>query len=93
MQGVGDFCDEYRSVIGHAFLLLCDVDDLLHWFLFIVGPDLQRTGISKDNFFIQIKPDLYWFGAAFQSVTSSNLEMISSKMSGKKLLILMSQYN
>lgn len=30
--------------------------------------------------------DLYWFGAAFQSVTSSNLEMISSKMSGKKTL-------
>lgn len=55
VQGVADFGDIYWFVFGHAFFLFFHVHNLLHWFLFIVGPDLQQTVDILINDFYKYK--------------------------------------
>lgn len=48
VQGVGDFSDIDWFVVCHALLLLWKMHNLLHWFLLIIGPDLQHIqGVKK----------------------------------------------
>lgn len=42
VQGVADFGDVHRSVLGHALLLLGHVHKRFGWFLLIIGPDLRK---------------------------------------------------
>lgn len=48
VQGVGDFSDIDWFVVCHALLLLWKMHDLLHWFLLIIGPDLQHIQRVKN---------------------------------------------